>query len=278
MYRSELHDILKESLEKTKWTRSTKDEDNYRQVLCSALYNYISPNNVEIPSTRSAHGDIKIFGRRIELKYANNDKVEKLESFLNDFDLLLDDKIEFSIMAIRTDVVHTDNFLHNCVRTPMLKPSGANNQFCMHQSNLSGKAKVSKKYEYKGPSVFLPAVYPHEIRNLTIREGQGRKSTAYLSFENINAIDRSSIIQIDENYIHCDVIGSREDGFIAFLYKKMCGTQVRNKKISDRVSIEYKPNNLELALKYYVDIEVKSKKDTSGKNTVLECGVPLYKI
>ncbi|EOW9225131.1 hypothetical protein ACN26P_003674 [Vibrio cholerae] len=278
MYRSELHDILKESLERTKWTRSTKDEDNYRQVLCSVLYDYISPNNVEIPSTRSAHGDIKIFGRRIELKYANNEKVEKLENFLEDFDLLLDEKIEFSIMAIRTDVVHTDNFLHNCVRTPMLKASGANDQFCIHQSNLSGQVKGLKKYEYKGVSVFLPAVYAHEIRNLTIRVGQGKKSTAYLSFENINAIDRSSIIQIGENYIHCDVIGSREDGFIAFLYKKLCGTQVRNKKFSDRISIKYRPNNIELALKYYVDIAVKSKKGLSGKNTVLESGVPLYKI
>jgi hypothetical protein len=98
MYQSNLHKILRGALESTKWTRSTKDEDNYRQVLCASLYEKISPNNVEIPSTRSAHGDIKIFGRRIEIKYANNEKVEELVKLLEDFDLLLESKIEFSLV------------------------------------------------------------------------------------------------------------------------------------------------------------------------------------
>lgn len=276
MYRSELHDILKESLIKTKWTRSTKDEDNYRQVLCSALYDYISPNNVEIPSTRSAHGDIKIFGRKIEIKYANNEKIEKLEDFLGDFDLLLDDKIEFSIIAIRTDVVHTDNFLHNCVRLPMLKKGGGMQGLCQHISQSSGKARLSKQYKYNGPSVFLPAVYSHKVIGLKTRVGKGKNSTAYLSFENINAIERSSIIYVEGNYIHCDVIGSREDGFIAFLYKKMKGLKI-DKKFIGNITIEYKPDNIELASKYIANVKINSQ-NPLGNYKFLERDIPLYKI
>lgn len=74
MYNSRMHQVLVESIKNTIWVKSTKNEDNFRQVLCSSLYTHISPSNLSIPSTRSGGGDIEIFGRKIEIKYANAEK------------------------------------------------------------------------------------------------------------------------------------------------------------------------------------------------------------
>ena len=125
MYRSELHSILVNTLERAKWTRSTRDEDNFRQVICLHLYERISPNNTEIPSTRSGAGDIRIFGRKIELKYVSHEKRDKLDTILADLDLLIESKVEFCIVAIRFAVDHRDGDLVRAVDLPLLKNTGA---------------------------------------------------------------------------------------------------------------------------------------------------------
>ena len=276
MYKSNLHTILHGALESTRWTRSTKDEDNYRQVLCASLYEHISPNNVEIPSTRSAHGDIKIFGRRIEVKYANSEKIESLDKVLEDFDLLLEKKIEFSIVVVRLDVIHTDDYLHNCIRLPMLKATGAAQNFAAH--TFAGG-------NYFGPGIFLSAVYPHKPKPLTLRVGKGKNSTAYLSFENSPAIERSSILKIQDNYIHCDVVGSREDGFIAFLYKRMDDYDFEENPNSQcNIQIPYTPNPITIATSHTVNVRSCSKKYISAQDNPLhtrsfvENKIPVYTI
>lgn len=240
MYQSELHIVLRKTLEKTRWTRSTKDEDNFRQVVCSSLYEFISPNNVEIPSTRSGHGDIKIFGRKIELKYASNEKVETLDAVLEDFDLVLDDKVEFSIVAIRLDPSAADNHLHRAVKIPMLAKTGALAIFGDH-----GVAPNT----YKGISIFLSATFPHAPKAITMKSGKGKNATSYLSFENSSAIARSSFMETTRGIIHVDVIGCKEDGLIIFLYKK-----AHNVRLEDvdpgavaNIEIPYAPLPLKIA-------------------------------
>lgn len=276
MYQTHLHRILRESLESTKWIRSTKDEDNYRQVLCASLYERISPNNVEIPSTRSAHGDIKIFGRRIEIKYANSEKVETLEKLLEDFDLLLEGKIEFAIVALRLDVAHADDYLHNSIRLPMLRASGGSTSFASHNFGTS---------TYAGPGIFLPACWPHAPKPLTLRVGSGKNSTAYLTFEKASGVDRSSILEVCGAAIHCDVVGSREDGFLAFLYKRMDGFELIDLPGTQRVvQIPYQPSPIPLAQCRNVNVRPVEKKFSSTQGGVsldreaVESGVTAYAI
>ena len=276
MYQSDLHHILREALESTKWTRSTKDEDNYRQVLCASLYERISPNNVEIPSTRSAHGDIKIFGRRIEIKYANSEKVEYLDKVLEDFDLLLEAKIEFALVALRLDITPTDSYLHNCIRLPMLKANGGSQDFAAHP--FSGSS-------YAGAGIFLPGTFPHAPKPLTLRVGSGKNSTTYLTFETSSSIDRSAVLEIGDNLMHVDVIGSREDGFIAFLLKRMDRFELVDHQLSQRVvQIPYAPTPIILAKCRTVDVRAKNRKYTAEEGTEIpvrpniEAGVTVYAI
>jgi len=276
MYQSDLHHILCEALESTKWTRSTKDEDNYRQVLCASLYERISPNNVEIPSTRSAHGDIKIFGRRIEIKYANSEKVEALDKVLEDFDLLLEAKIEFALVALRLDVAQTDSYLHNCIRVPMLKANGGDGDFAAHGFNGSS---------YTGVGIFLPGTFPHAPKPLTLRVGSGKNSTTYLTFEASSSIDRSAVLEIGNNLIHVDVIGSREDGFIAFLFKRMDGFELVDHQMSQRlIQIPYTPTPIILARCRTADVRTKNLKYAAvegGGMPVrpnIETGITVYSI
>jgi hypothetical protein len=217
MYRSELHELLAEALEAAKWTRSTKNEDNFRQVLCANLYKRISPNNVEIPSTRSGHGDIRIFGRRLELKYANGEKGDTLEAVLEDFDLLLQDKIEFCLVVLRLDVTSSDDYLHSVIKVPSLAKGKPATRIGQH--TLNGKA-------YCGPAIFLGAVYPHKVGSINPRTGKGKNATAYLSFEQAHGIERSCFLEVADRLVHCDVLGSREDGFLAFLFKLADGLQL----------------------------------------------------
>jgi hypothetical protein len=265
MYQSDLHHILREALESTKWTRSTKDEDNYRQVLCASLYERISPNNVEIPSTRSAHGDIKIFGRRIEVKYANSEKNETLDKVLEDFDLLLESKIEFALVALRLDVTQTDNYLHTCIRVPMLKANGAAQDFAAHSFNGS---------TYTGVGIFLPGTFPHAPKPLKLRVGSGKNSTTYLTFENSSSIDRSAVLEIQDNLIHVDVIGSKEDGFIAFLFKRMDGFELIEHQMTHRViHIPYDPTPILLAKCRVVNVRTKNRKYAAEEGMEMPVGL-----
>lgn len=211
MYRSEMHDILLRALDEVKWIRSTKDEDNFRQVLCAAIYRHISPNNVEIPSTRSAKGDIGIFNRKIELKYASNEKEENLDDIIEDLDDLLDGKIEFAIVAARLDTSKSDHYVHSTINLPRLGTNAPNAAALDHTA--SGRT-------YKRVSVFLAATYPHAITTIAIRKGKGNNSTAYMSFESASSLCRSSFLDVSGTLLHVDVVGSKEDGLVAFLFKR----------------------------------------------------------
>ncbi|GKW10956.1 MULTISPECIES: hypothetical protein [Pectobacterium] len=267
MYRSELHSILVQTLEKAKWTRSTRDEDNFRQVICSHLYEYISPNNTEIPSTRSGSGDIRVFGRKIELKYINADKRDKLDTILADLDCLIDSKIEFCIIAIRFTVEHKDNHLVRAVDLPLVSSTNAAVPIANHYP-----------HNYYGPGIFLPACYIHEIRRIPIAEGgKSKKTNSYISVEHVHNIERSCFIQIGKNILHVDIIGSKEDGLLTFLYKRADKITITTLQDSKDIFIPYTPFPLKLASVERVNISTNSSL-IGRKTSLIEENVSLFKI
>ena len=265
MYQSELHTILVRALDRAKWTRSTRDEDNFRQVVCSQLYVDISPNNTEIPSTRSGAGDIKIFGRKIELKYINPEKRDKLDTILADLDLLLESKVEFCIVALRFDSDHKDNHLVRTVDLPLLAAAGAVSPIAQHVPG-----------NYYGPGVFLPACYPHAVVRPSITEGgKPKKTNSYLSVEHTQNIERSSFLKVGPNNLHVDVIGSREDGLLILLYKRADEITFDVKIPAQDISVPYAPAPLRLASIERVDARAKPGL-VGRKQKVIESDVPRY--
>jgi len=263
MYRSELHQIITQALERSKWTRSTRDEDNYRQVICAHLYDDISPNNTEIPSTRSGAGDIRIFGRKIELKYVNAQKRDKLDTILADIDLLLDSKVEFCVVAIRFDSDHKDSHLVRAVDIPLLPSGGAAEPIAQHSP-----------HKYYGPGIFLPACFAHEISRISVTEaGKSKRTNSYLSVEHAHNLERSCFLSVGEHNLHVDVIGSREDGLLIFLYKRAEEVTFDTTGKTQRIEVPYAPAPLLLAKIQRVD--VKSKPTLSGRKvSTLESDVP----
>lgn len=249
MYRSELHSILLQALEEAKWTRSTRDEDNFRQVICSHLYKNISPNNTEIPSTRSGSGDIRIFGRKIELKYVNAEKRDKLDSILADIDLLIESKVEFCIVAIRFTIDHKDSHLVRAVDLPLLASNGAIEPIADHPP-----------HNYYGPGVFLPACYIHDINRISITEaGSSKKTNSYISVEHVHNIERSCFLGIGNHTLHVDVIGSKEDGLLTFLYKRADDVTMQVVNSAQDITVTYTPAALKLASIERVNVLTKPK-------------------
>ena len=263
MYRSELHSILVRALDRSKWTRSTKDEDNFRQVLCSHLYEDISPNNTEIPSTRSGAGDIRIFGRKIELKYVNSDKRDGLDTILADIDLLLESKVEFCIVALRLDAEHKDSHLVHTVGLPLLRGKGTVAPIAIHTP-----------HNYYGPGIFLPACFPHEIKRISITEGGVTKKTnSYLSLEQVQNIERSCFLKIGSNDLHVDVIGSREDGLLIFLYKRADGVTFQQAVAPQNIQFPYDPAAIVIGSIERVDV-LRGPKLIGRKASKIEEDVP----
>lgn len=257
MYRSELHSIIVKTLEKATWTRSTRDEDNFRQVICSHLYEYISPNNTEIPSTRSGSGDIKVFGRKIELKYVNAEKRDKLDDILSDIDLLIDSKVEFCIVAIRFTINHKDNHLARAVDLPHVPLGGASAPVANHAP-----------HNYYGPGIFLPACWIHSVDRISITENsKSKKTNSYISVELVHNIERSCFIKIGNNILHVDVIGSKEDGLLTFLYKRADEISTNIKDPSQDICIPYSPAPLKIASFERVDIF--SQPSLTGRKVVM---------
>lgn len=267
MYRSELHSILVRTLDRSKWTRSTRDEDNFRQVICSHLYEDISPNNTEIPSTRSGAGDIRIFGRKIELKYVNLEKRDKLDTILADIDLLLESKVEFCIVALRFESDHKDGHLVRAVDLPLLASAGAVSPIADHPP-----------HNYYGPGIFLPACYPHLIKRISITEGGvSKKTNSYLSIEHVHNIERSCFLKIGNHVLHVDVIGSREDGLLIFLYKRADEITSNVTVAAQDVVVPYASAFLKLATIERIDVMAKPQLP-GRKTTVLETNVARFEI
>lgn len=259
MYRSELHSILVRSLDRAKWTRSTRDEDNFRQVICSHLYEHISPNNTEIPSTRSGAGDIRIFGRKIELKYVNSEKRDGLDSILADIDLLLEKKVEFCIVALRLDVETRDNHLVHTVGIPLLRARSAVAPIANHPP-----------HNYYGPGIFLPACFTHENRRITVTEGGvSHRTNSYLSLESAHNLERSCFLQLADCDLHVDVIGSREDGLLILLYKRADDITFETTVAASDILVPYDPAPIRIASISRVNVQ--SKPGLRGRrNSVLE--------
>lgn len=265
MYRSELHRILVAALEQSKWTRSTRDEDNFRQVICSHLYNDISPNNTEIPSTRSGAGDIRIFGRKIELKYVNPEKRDKLDWILADIDLLLESKVEFCIVALRFDAEHQDGHLVRSVDLPLLANKNATAPIAPHGVQ-----------NYYGPGIFLPACYPHEIKRISVMiDGKSKRTNSYLSVERTQNMERSSFVKIGANYLHVDVIGAREDGLLMLLYKRADDIRFESIIPAQDIFVPYQPAPLKIGSIERVAVW-SAPKLTGRKSAVLEEDVPRF--
>lgn len=287
---SDLHRILVNSLRNTIWTRSTRDEDNYRHVLCSSIYKFISADNVEIPSTASGHGDIKIFERRIELKYASNNKIQNINVIIEDLELLFDDKIEFFIVSVRPDTTKLDYYVHRCISMPMLAktPPKSHSQpqstLQINPTTTPFEKRVFNQKDYNYISIFLPATYAHSPINMGDSKGKGKKSTAYLSWMNNSGISRSSFLETPFGLIHVDVIGSKEDGLISLLYKK--ADKIKLSDISnppDLMTIEIKRagGNIKMAEVRMVNVTAEYPKDSTWNQLdqkMIEGSVPVFKI
>jgi len=244
MYKSELHSILLRSLVKASWTRSTKDEDNFRQVICSHLYEHLSPNNTEIPSTRSGSGDIRIFGRKIELKYSNYDKRDKLEWLLDDIDLLVAGRVDFCVFSFRFEREHNDLHVSRALELPLLKGSGASAPI----------AKRSAPTDYYGPGILLPVCYPEAISRISVTTaGISKKTNSYLRFNLASNIDRSIFVCIGNSVMHVDVIGSCEDGLLTLLYKIADGVRF-SVNASHDVVVPYLPAPIKVATHDVADV------------------------
>lgn len=273
MYRSELHSILIQALNKAKWTRSTREEDNFRQVICSHLYESISPNNTEIPSTRSGGGDILIFGRKIELKYVNSEKRDKLDTILADIDYLLESKVEFCIVAIRFTADHKDSHLVRAIDLPLLSSNNATAPIADHQP-----------HGYYGPGIFFPACYIHAIDRISITEydvvsktRKTKKTNSYISVEHAHNVERSCFIKIGQHLLHVDVIGSKEDGLLTLLYKRADQITLTTVQPSQDIHVPYVPNSLRLASIERIDVSAKPQ--LAGRlEAQLEKNVPLFSI
>ncbi|MFQ2777202.1 hypothetical protein ACK3ZO_00195 [Aeromonas caviae] len=267
MYQSELHSILIKALEQAKWTRSTRAEDNFRQVICSHLYDSISPNNTEIPSTRSGGGDIRIFGRKIELKYVNTEKRDKLDIILADLDSLIESKVEFCIVAIRFTNDHKDNHLVRAIELPLLPSTNATSPIANHSP-----------HNYYGPGIFLPACYTHEIKRISITtNGNNKRTNSYISVEHVQNIERSCFISIGEHTLHVDVIGSKEDGLLTLLYKRADQITIDTISTVKKILVPYIPSPLEVASIKRVNILSKPLL-TGRKIYKIESNVPLFTI
>lgn len=142
----------------------------------------------------------------------NAHKRDKLDTLLADIDLLLESKVEFCVIAVRFDHEQWDAYLVRAVDLPLLPVGRAVPPIAEH---------VAGAVKYYGPGVFLPACYPHDVTRISITEdGQSKKTNAYLSVEQAHNIERSSFLRIGTTDLHVDVIGSREDGLMTFLYKR----------------------------------------------------------
>ncbi len=273
MYQSNLHKLLIQTLDDITWTKSTKDEDNFRHVICSALYKFISPNCVEIPSTRSGRGDINIFGRKIELKYASRQKQVGIVSIIADCDRLLRQEVEFCIVSISLETDAEDSYVDTCIPLPVMNPATVTPDF----GNTGAAPNI-----YRKVSLFLAATYPHFI-NITAPGAVGRPTYRYLSFEDVSAISRSSFLQTFQGLIHVDVIGSREDGLITFLYKRADQVQadpLAASPIQD-IKIPSAPNPVIIGQYQLVDAVSRTQKTGATKplgKKIVETGVPCFRI
>lgn len=267
MYGSDLHDILTKALESVKWIRSTADEDDFRQVLCSTLYNDINPSNVEIPSTRSGEGDIKIFGRKIEIKFATAEKTVGLDGILDDFKDLISDKVHFCVVACRLRTDSKAKFIHTVFPSPMLAKD-ADSADTLRKLDVGG-------VKYAGSSIFLPASYFHKVRVIDQKLGKGKNPTGYQSFETAPAIEKSSFLQIGTHVVHVNVVGTPEDGFLAYLFKNCVDVHFEDieGEIESTLEVETEKGKFPVARMRYVRAVSKSRK---GRNVFLEKVTPLF--
>ncbi len=269
MYRTDLHTILVRALGRAAWTRSTRDEDNFRQVICSHLYEDISPNNTEIPSTRSSDGDIRVFGRKIEIKYVNAKKRDKLDDLLADIDLLLNSKVEFCVISVRFDHEERDAHLVRAVDLPLIPNSGATAPVSTH---------VNGGTTYYGPGIFLPACYTHANNRIPVSSGgRSKKTNSFISVEQSHNIERSCFFQVGTNLLHVDVIGSREDGLMTFLYKRADDLEFGPPSASHSITIPYAPAPLQVATLERGDVKTKPRMEGRAIS-VIERDVPCFRI
>jgi len=207
MYQSELHHVLRDTLHDITWTPSTKDEDNFRQVLSAALFKRVSPYSIEIPSTRSGAGDIQIAGRKIEIKYASRAKQVAMGRVVEDWDSMLSGATDFCIVSIRTDRTANDDFLDNCITPAVVTPGKLPPTWAMTSAG------------YRDIGMFLSATFTWGP--FTSATGvKGPPVYRYLPFEAAPAIARSCFLQTGRALLHVDTVGSREAGLISFLYKR----------------------------------------------------------
>lgn len=108
------------------------------------------------------------------------------------------------------DSEHKDTHLVRTVELPLLKGRGA-------------VAPIANRtpHNYYGPGILLPACYLQKPKRISLTEaGKSKKTNSYILLEQAQNYERSCFLRIGGHDLHVDVIGSRQDGLLTFLYKR----------------------------------------------------------
>ena len=278
MYKSRIQSNLIEALEKILATRFEKGEDNFRQILGNEM------DNIYIPSTSSAGGDININDRKIEIKFCCTDgrykkSTEKISmnEIEKDFNSLLERKAQFFLITFRIGTNLSDRHPGNFINFKDMKiADSVNFKF--------NDIKNGVQYNYKLGSIFLSATRWHDSESIRDDKSHTAKTTkCYFDFESINSIERSSFLEVHQGiFIHTTVIGSIEDGVLCFLFCHADDIDVKKQGSPEEIKIKNKVNkgsSIDVNLGYEQVADIYSKSCRKSHNPkLLEKDVPVYKI
>jgi hypothetical protein len=116
--------------------------------------------------------------------------------------------------------------------------------------------------------------------NTAISDSSKKKPTAYLSFEISSAVDRSSFLETPGGLIHTDVIGSKEDGLISFLFKRADNIELKPLSTTyTPIDIPYNTKGIRISEYYLSDAVCYTAKDTKKlRARTIETNVPCFRI
>lgn len=178
------------------------------------------------------------------------------EDFFDDFEDLLSHKVDFCLLSINTTPSKSGNYFNTFISIPSIS---------WKLPNINDLYRKLDNAYYSICGVFLPATYTHKIKSINTRVGKGKNITSYLSFEMNTSLIRSSFIKFEDTIIHVDVIGSKEDGSICYLYKRADGLRIKNEREFSYIYVPHREQSIILAKCSLADIYPVSTKPVLKK-------------